>query len=104
MEWKANDGINQAMRDHVQRGFGGNCCGQPWLVTIGDQHGNQREPTGEQPVDQFFAFDDELLEPPGLVGCFERPVNGDAGIIKVVHRPRGIPPSPPLASQVCQCR
>ena len=86
MERKADDGVDQIVRHDVCRNVARYLRSEPRLVAIGDQHRNRWETAGEQPLDQFFSFDDELSQPAGIVGRLERSVDGDPGVVQVGNR------------------
>ena len=87
---KAHQAIDQLVRQNI----GGNVLGQREAerrqVPIGHEHRDDRKPAFEQPRDELLALDDELIEPPGLVGRLERSVDGDAGVVEIADRIRGM--------------
>ena len=62
--WNGKPTSDRSARGHDVHGDAvGHLEARAWLVAIGHQHRDRREPAGEQPLDQLLTFDHELTEP-----------------------------------------
>ena len=83
MEREADDRVDLLEGDHIDRHIRWETLLDMGHIPVCRQDGYQREPAGQQALDQLLSLDHELAQPAGQIRGLERAVDGDPWVVEI---------------------